>query len=99
MVDRTGGRRYLFARVVGRCLEPQLHDGAVVCADRESRPGAGDIVLAECGGRRVLKRYALFCGRGHLVADGMRAGPIPVDPFTVRILGVVVGCVVDALFT
>lgn len=84
------GHRFLGARVVGGCLEPELREGHIAIYDLDAEPRPGDFVVAVRDGTETLvKILEEKNGRLRLVAL-QDFEPIDVDG-AVQIVGVVVG--------
>jgi type IV secretory pathway protease TraF len=55
----------MIRRVVGASMHPALRQGAIVLGLRWRRPRVGSIVVADMGGREIIKRVAKVGGQGY----------------------------------
>lgn len=80
-------RRAEYLRVAGGCMAPAVPAGSWIKVDAEREPSPGDVVVARCGGRLLVKSLAEWAGRRWLVA-ARDCPPRPIDA-SVELVGVV----------
>jgi SOS-response transcriptional repressor LexA/DNA-binding XRE family transcriptional regulator len=79
---------FLAVRVIGDCMEPDIHRGEVVVVDTSADPRAGDIVVAEREGEMLIKRLRRRGADLFLEPNQSDYETVQVDEHT-RIVGVV----------